>query len=86
MKSGRYYKKAGEFRSEVMSLGDFWHLLWFMMRSILVRVPGKKTAKDVIRFVEPSEVEIHAEGEYQRLKGVKEIVVEKTKALKVVGK
>lgn len=51
-----------------------------------MRVPGKKTAKDVIRFVEPSEVEIHAEGEYQRLKGVKEIVVEKAKALKVVGK
>lgn len=86
MRGGKSYRKKKVFRSNVSGLGGFFGLMWFMMRSILVQVPGKKTGKDVIRFTVPSEVEIQAEGEYQRLKEVREIVVEKTKALKVVGK
>lgn len=86
MRGGKNYRKAGEFRSGVVKLSGFFGLMWFMLRSAVVRIPGKKTRRDVIRFDEASEVEIHAEGEYQRLAGVKEIVVEKAKALKVVGK
>ena len=84
MKGGRYYKKAGEFRSEVMSLGDFWHLLWFMMRSIMVKMPGKKTFGDVIRFDEPSEVVMQTEGEFEKLEGVKKVEVFKGRGIKVV--
>lgn len=86
MRGGKSYRKEKEFRSNIAKLGGFFGLMWFMLRSMLVRVPGKKTKRDVIRFTEPSEVEIQAEGEYQRLKGVKEIVVEKKEGLKVVGK
>lgn len=86
MRGGKSYRKENEFRSNVSKLGGIFGLMWFMVRSMLVRVPGKKTKRDVIRFSEESEVEIQAEGEYQRLKGVKEIAVEKAKGLKVVGR
>lgn len=86
MRGGKNYRKKEAFRSNVSKLSGVGGLMWFMMRSVLVRVPGKKTVRDVIKFDEPSEVEIQAEGEYQKLKEVKEIVVEKTKVLKVVGK
>lgn len=86
MRGGKSYRKEKEFRSNISGLGGFFGLVWFMMRSVFVRVPGKKTKRDVIKFAEASEVEIQAEGEYQRLKDVREIVVEKTKVLKVVGK
>lgn len=84
MKGGRYYKKPGEFRSEVMSLGGFWHLLWFMVRSILVKMPGKKTFGDVIRFDEPSEVVVQTEGEFEKLEGVKKVEVFKGRGIRVV--
>lgn len=86
MRGGKGYRKKEVFRSNVSGLGGFFGLMWFMLRSILVRVPGKKTEGDVIRFAAPGEVEIQAEGEYRRLKEVKEITVGKAKALKVVGK
>lgn len=74
-----------EFRSTTARLGSFGRLVWFMARSVLVRMPGKKTAGDVIKFEQPSTVMIHAEGEYQKLEGVKKIEIKKSKkALKVV--
>lgn len=77
--------KPQEFRSVTARLGGFWRLAWFMLRSVLVRIPGKKTAGDVIEFAQPSTVMIHAEGEYQEMKDVKKIEVKKSKkALKVV--
>lgn len=86
MRGGKSHRKAGEFRSNISKLGGIFGLMWFMIRSMCVLIPGKKTKRDVIKFAELSEVEIQAEGEYQRLKGVKEVVVEKAKVLKVVGK
>ncbi len=77
MRGGRYYRREGEFRSTVASLGNFWRLIGFMGRSVLWRIPGKKTERDVIKFAEPSDVTIHAEGEIERLKGVKKIEVKK---------
>ena len=60
-------------------------MMWFMLRSMVWRVPGKKTHGDLLKFAEPSEVMIQAEGEYQKLLGVKEIEVRKSvKGLKVV--
>lgn len=77
--------KKQEFRSGTARLGSFPRLLWFMMRSVLVRMPGKKTTGDVIRFGQPSKVMIHAEGEYQELEDVEEIEIKKSKKpLKVI--
>ncbi len=85
MRGNKCSKSPREFRSTTARLGSFWRLAWFMFRSVLVRVPGKKTAGDVIKFEQPSAVMIHAEGEYQKLEGVKKIEIKKSKkALKVV--
>lgn len=85
MRGGKNYLKTDEFRSTTQRLGRFWRLVWFMMKSILWRVPGTDTSEDIIRFTEMGVVEIHAEGEYERLEGVRKIVVRKRgKSLKVV--
>lgn len=74
-----------EFWSTTVQLGGFWRLMWFMTRSVVARIPGKKTLGDVIKFEQPSTVMIHAEGEYQKLEDVKKIEIKKSKkALKVV--
>ena len=85
MRGNRLASKKMEFRGGTGKLGKFWHLIWFMMRSILWRIPGKKTTGDIIEFAEPGMVTIHAEGEYQRLEGVRKIEIRKAeRALKVV--
>lgn len=85
MRGGKCAVRAQEFRSVVAGLGGFWSLAWFMMRSVLVRMPGKKSLGDTLRFDEPSTVMIHAEGESQKLDGVKKIEIKKTlKPLKVI--
>lgn len=85
MRGGRWYRRKREFRSGLRRLGGFWAMMWFMVRSILWRVPGKKTTRDVLRFKEPSAVEIQAEGEHERLENVRKIEVKKAKRpLKVI--
>lgn len=85
MRGGRWYLKPENFRSGTARLSSFWCLMWFMLRSMLWRVPGKRTQKDIIKFAHPSEVEIQAEGEYECLKDIQEIVVSKSsRALKVI--
>lgn len=85
MRGGRYYKRPVEFRSTTAKLGSFWRMVGFMMRSVLWRVPGKKTRGDVIKFKQKGDVMIQAEGEYEMLEGVRKIEVRKSGvALKVV--
>lgn len=85
MRGRKYYLKSNQFSSTTAKLGGWWGLMWFMLRSMIWRVPGKKTHGDLLKFAEPSEVMIQAEGEYQKLLGVKEIEVRKSvKGLKVV--
>ena len=85
MRGGKWFLQAEGFRSGTARLASFWRLAWFMLRSMFWRVPGKKAQKDVIKFVQPSEVEIQAEGEYERLQDVQEIMVGKSeRALKVI--
>lgn len=85
MRGGRYYKKAAGFRSTTVRLSGFWRLMGFMACSVLLRVPGKKTRGDVIKFKQRGNVMIQAEGEYEMLTGVKKIVVRKAKrGVKVV--
>lgn len=85
MRGAKSAHRMREFRSTTVQLGSFWRLMWFMTRSVVARIPGKKTLGDVIKFEQPSAVMIHAEGEYQRLENVKKIEVKKSKkVLKVV--
>ncbi len=85
MRGGKYYKKPLEFRSTTVRLGGFWRLVGFMACSVLLRVPGKKTRGDIIKFKQRGNVMIQAEGEYEMLEGVKKVEVRKAKkGLKVV--
>ncbi len=57
-----------------------------MACSVLLKVPGKKTRGDIVRFKQRGNVMIEAEGEYEMLEGVKKIEVRKAaKGIKVVG-
>lgn len=85
MRGAKCAAKKQEFRSTTVRLGSFGRLVWFMMCSVLVRIPSKKTTGDLIKFEQPSTVMIHAEGEYQELHDVKKIEIKKSKkALKVI--
>lgn len=84
MKGGEWYLDSRGFLSSVQRLGSFRRLMKFMLVSMRKRVPGDVSTGDVLEFAEESEVEVHAEGEFARVK-VKRIEVEKTgKPIKVV--
>ena len=85
MRGGRWFLDDRKFLGEVRNFRSFWSLVWFMARSILVRIPGKKTRRDVLSFDEPAKVMIQAEGEYKKFEGVKMVEVRKAeKPIKVV--
>ncbi|MBR2996858.1 hypothetical protein IKF33_00210 [Candidatus Saccharibacteria bacterium] len=77
MRGGQYYSDAKKFGVRCENLAGFWSLVWFMMRSILAKVPVESSNGDVLEFVGENELEIQAEGEYQRLKNVKKIEIRK---------
>ena len=86
MKGGEDYLKPEIFRSETDRLAtNFWRLVKLMTKSVLSRVPGHDTKGDVLEFLEPSTVELQAEGEYKTFENVKKIEIRKAKkCLKVV--
>ena len=86
MKGGEDYLKPEIFRSETDRLAtNLWRLTKLMTKSILSRVPGKDTKGDTLEFLEPSTVELQAEGEYKTFENVKRIEIRKTKkCLKVI--
>lgn len=85
MKGGKWYLSKEKFGSGVKSLGKFWKMVGFGLRSITLGIKLAESEGDVLEFSEPSEVEIQAEGEYQRLSGVRKIEVRKVKrGMKVV--
>lgn len=87
MKGGDWFLRSRVFWSETGKLTNFWNLFVLMIKSILVRTPGKETSGDIIEFVEPATVELQAEGEYRVLKQVKKIEIRKAeKCLRVVQK
>ena len=65
------------FVSVSRKLTSFFRLVGFMFKSVLFKIPGKTSKKDVILFENEAEIEIQAEGEYKRISGVKEIVISK---------
>lgn len=56
------------FLASRQKLSGFFKICWFMMRSIIFRVPGKVADSIKIGFSKAYEVEIQAEGEYERKK------------------
>ena len=85
VKGGGWWREPEGFGSATRRLGGFWKMVGFGLKSVFARIPLKETKGDVIEFMQASTVEIQAEGEYQRLEGVKQVEVRKMKrALKVV--
>ncbi len=69
--------KKAEFISVSGRLTSFFRLVGFMFRSVLFKIPGKTSEKDVILFEKEAEVEIQAEGEYKRISGISKIEISK---------
>ena len=87
MKGGDWFMRSRVFWSETGKLTNFWNLFVLMVKSVLVKTPGKETSGDIIEFVEPATVELQAEGEYRMFKKVKKIEIRKAeKCLRVVQK
>lgn len=85
MKGGGNYKDPKIFRSETDRLTNFWRLTKLMTKSIIHRVPGSKTTRDVIEFLNPATVEIQTEGESQKFENIKKIEIRKSKkCLKII--
>lgn len=85
MKGGEYWRDTEEFGSTVQRLGKFWKMVGFGLTSVRKGIPLAETKGDVIEFAEPSTVEMHVEGEYERMTDVKKVEVRKgEKSLKVI--
>ncbi len=85
MKGGDWWMGEKKFGSTVAKLGGFWRMVGFGLKSITKGVELQETEEDVIEFDTSSEVEVHAEGEYEDLRNVKMIKIEKSeKSVKVI--
>lgn len=84
MKGGDWYGQKKRFGSGVFTLGGFWRMVRFGLKSITGGVPVAETERDELVFADPSEIEIQAEGEYQRLKDVSQMEVRKGVGIVVV--
>lgn len=87
MRGGEWYTDEHNYLGSTQSLGSFLRLMKFMLVSMREQVSGEIREEDILTFDEPSEVELHAEGEYEVRENVREIVIRKAKKkLKVVAK
>lgn len=85
MKGGGWFEQKETFGSGLFGLGKFWRMVKFGLRSVRKGIPVRETVGDEVIFAQPSNVEIHAEGEYQRLEGVSCVEVRKGVELRVVS-
>ncbi len=85
MRGGKYWRQKKTYLLVVGKLQNFLCLTWFMIKSILWHLPGEDQSSEVkIIFSNPSEIEIQAEGEYEKIE-VQELIVNKAKKpIKVV--
>lgn len=85
MKGGNWHRDQQKFGSATARLGSFWRMVKFGLKSINSGIALQETTSDLLEFDQPSDVEIHAEGEFARLSDVQKIVVHKSaQPLKVV--
>ncbi len=86
MKGGEWHGEKRKFSSSVQRLGNIWRLVKFMLTSMRRGIPGEETESDVLDFAQPSQVEVHAEGEFERLQEVQKIEVKKAeRGIKVIA-
>ena len=81
VRGGDYYLND-RFLVRMVSLQNIFAMCWLMLRGFFIGVKGEKALKFKITFEEEAvggEVEIQAEGEYKKLKNVKNIEFKKTK-------
>ena len=86
MRGGRAYLDPQNFWLSTARLGSFWRLVWFMLRSILHRLPGQATSVAQLEFAQPVSLELQAEGEYQKFTEVRKIEVRKVSAVECLVK
>lgn len=85
MEGGEWWREQRGFGSSVQSLGGLWRMVGFGLRSVFKGTPLEDTERDVIEFVQPSEVMMQVGGEYEKMKNVSKVeVVRAEKNLKVV--
>lgn len=77
MRGRNWFLKPRVFQSETAGLRKFSKLMTLMLKSMIYKVPGKKTEGDILEFKDPAEIMIQAEGEYTRFAGVKQIEIKK---------
>lgn len=79
LKSRDWSQESMEFGRTVGRLSSLWRLGKFMSQGMCGGMKLNATRQDVLDFAEAASVEIHAEGEYERLEGVKKLEVTKSK-------
>lgn len=85
MRGGKYQSHKATFLRGIANLRSIHKLGWFMIRSMIKRIPSVETKLDRLEFKKPSPVELQAEGEYQKFKAVRTIEVKKSeRSLRVV--
>lgn len=85
MKGEAYYLQPTGFISATAQLGKFLKLAKFMFTSMAEQVPGEVHEKDILEFDKPSEIELHAEGEYEKFSNVSTVEVGKpSRSIKVI--
>ena len=77
MRGGKVYLSPDKFLLTTTRLGSFWRLIGFMLRSIFYRLPGQITKTATLQFARPAQIELQAEGEYQKFSNVKTIEINK---------
>lgn len=85
MEGGEWWREQRGFGSSVQSLGGFWRMVRFGLKSVFKGTPLEDTERDVIEFVQPSEVMMQVGGEYEKMESVNKVEVTRAeKSLKVV--
>ena len=85
MRGSDCYLKSDVFWRSMVNLKSFGSLVVVMLQSIFKRFPGQNIMSDVLDFEKPASVSVQIEGEYQHLRAVRRITVDKAKcSLKVI--
>ena len=79
MRTDGYGLERKKFYLSSGRLTSFWRLIWYMLKSILVRMPGEEVVESKVEFDNDTEVAIQVDGECNIIKKVKTIEVKKSK-------
>ena len=77
LKSEKWYLQKKEFLEWHGEMKSILGLASFMMRGMSKGLKGQKVTKSVLEFCEPTDIEIHAEGECEKMIDVSKIEIKK---------